>query len=123
MTQFKEKYTKLYENLSDDDQIAFDSLNQGFDKNHVAQEAKYKKLYELVRNMIDNNQNYIDYYNQKTRVLAKNESKELEKIRGNFLIVVTILLFYFAVLYFSMTFFICDIVFFFSVVLDSLYIY
>ena len=28
MTQFKEKYTKLYENLSDDDRIAFDSLNQ-----------------------------------------------------------------------------------------------
>ena len=123
MTQFKEKYTKLYENLSDDDQIAFDSLNQEFDKNHVTQEAKYKKLYELVRNMIDNNQNYIDYYNQKTRVLAKNESKELEKIRGNFWIDVTILLFYFAVLYIAMTFFIGEIVLSYSVVLALLLIF
>src|SRR5699024_6309922 len=103
MTQFKEKYTKLSENLSDDDQIAFDSLNQEFDKNKVAQEAKYKKLYELVKNMIDKNKNYIDYYNQKTLVLAKNESKKLEKIRQNFWIYITILLFYVAVLYIAMT--------------------
>ena len=103
MTNYKKLYDDLYDKLSDDDRLVFDSLNKEFDKLHVTEDAKYEKLYNLAHDMRQNNQDYIDYYNQKTTDLAKKEAKTLEKVRGNYWVDFSVLLFYFAILYAAVT--------------------
>lgn len=76
MTNYKTLYSDIYNMLSNDDQTAFDSLNKELDKLHVTEDAKYEKLYNLAAEMRKHNQDYIDYYGQKTTDLAKKEAKK-----------------------------------------------
>lgn len=103
MTNYKTLYSDIYNMLSNDDQTAFDSLNKELDKLHVTEDAKYEKLYNLAAEMRKHNQDYIDYYGQKTTDLAKKEAKKLPKTRGNYWVDFSVLLFYFAVLFTAIT--------------------
>ncbi|WP_026866558.1 MULTISPECIES: hypothetical protein [Jeotgalicoccus] len=103
MTNYKTLYSDIYNKLSDDDQTAFDSLNNELDKLHVTEDAKYEKLYNLITEMRKHNQDYIDYYGKKTTDLAKIEAKTLPKTRGNYWVDFSVLLFYFTVLYTAIT--------------------
>ena len=99
MTNYKKKYETLFDNLSDDDQLAFNSLDQEFDKNYVTEDAKYEKLYVMASAMIDSGKDYVDYYNAKTKDVARVASKDLPKSRNRFWSDAAILGIYFAVLF------------------------
>lgn len=110
MTNYKEQYDKLFNSLSDDDQLAFNSLDKEFDKNFVTAEAKYEKLHIMAHSMVRSEKNYIEYYNAKTRDVARVASKDLPKYRHKYWSDAAILVFYFAVLFSATIFFFGEIV-------------
>lgn len=105
MTDYKKEYESIFSGLSDDDQLAFNSLNQEFDKHFVIKDAKYEKLYIMAVSMVDSGKNYVEYYNAKTKDVARVASKDLPKHRNKYWSDAAILGVYFAVL-FSVTIFI-----------------
>lgn len=110
MTNYKKQYDKIFSALSDDDKLAFNSLDKEFDKNFVTEQAKYEKLYIMADSMVKSGKDYVDYYNAKTKDVARVASKDLPKYRNKFWPDVTILTFYFAVLYSVTIFFFGEIV-------------
>lgn len=110
MTNYKKQYDKIFHTLSDDDQLAFDSLDKEFDKNFIEPDAKYEKLYIMADSMVRSGKDYVDYYNAKTKDVARVASKDLPKYRNKFWADVTILGFYFAVLFSATIFFFGEIV-------------
>lgn len=110
MTNYKKQYDKIFSSLSDDDQLAFDSLDKEFDKNFIEPDAKYEKLYIMADSMVRSGKDYVDYYNAKTKDVARVASKDLPKYRNKFWPDVTILGLYFAVLFSATIFFFGEIV-------------
>src|SRR5690625_808692 len=110
MTNYKTKYDKIFSTLSDDDQLAFNSLDKEFDKNFVTAEAKYEKLYIMADSMVRSGKDYIEYYNAKTKDVARVAAKDLPKYRQRFWSDAAILIFYFAVLFSATIFFFGEIV-------------
>lgn len=99
MTNYKVEYEKIFKTLSDDDQLAFSSLDQEFDKNYVTKDAKYEKLYIMAASMVDSGKDYVEYYNAKTKDVARVASRDLPKSRSRFWSDTAILGIYFAVLF------------------------
>lgn len=110
MTNYKEQYDKIFSTLSDDDQLAFNSLDKEFDKNFVTAEAKYEKLHIMVDSMVRSSKNYVEYYNASTKDVARVASKDLPKYRHKFWSDAAILVFYFSVLFSATIFFFGEIV-------------
>src|SRR5699024_4150936 len=75
MKNYKKEYEKIFQTLSNDDQLAFQSLNKEFDKNFVTEDAKFEKLYIMAAAMTDSGKDYVEYYNAKTKDVARVASK------------------------------------------------
>lgn len=110
MTNYKKDYEKIFSELSDEDQLAFSSLDSEFDKNFITEDAKYEQLYIMAVSMIDAGQNYVEYYNAKTKDVARVASKKLPKYRSKYWSDAGILGVYFAILFSATIFFFGEIV-------------
>lgn len=110
MTNYKNEYEKIFNRLSEDDQLAFSSLDNEFDKHFVTKDAKYKQLHNMAVSMINSGQSYVAYYNAKTKDVARVASKKLPKYRSKYWSDAAILGVYFAVLFSATIFLFGEIV-------------
>lgn len=110
MTNYKNEYKKVFSRLPEDDQLAFNSLDSEFDKHFVTEDAKYEQMHIMAVSMIDSGQNYTEYYNAKTKDVARVASKKLPKYRSKYWSDAAILGVYFALLFSATIFLFGEIV-------------
>lgn len=110
MTNYKNEYERVFSGLSEDDQLAFNSLNTEFDKHFVTEDAKYKRLYIMADVMVGSGKDYVTYYNAKTKDVARVASKDLPKERNKYWSDSAILGVYFAILFSACIFIFGEIV-------------
>lgn len=110
MTNYKKEYEKVFSSLSEDDQLAFNSLDTEFDKHFVTKDAKYEKLYIMADVMVRSGKDYVTYYNAETKDVARVAAKDLPKQRNKYWSDAAILGVYFAVLFAASIFLFGEIV-------------